>query len=785
MSYNGQPILTNDTFATWRQKINLINSETFQIEQRLQVVELGSGAQFYLVGYSNANGTDFAFDSATSTITTGTTDLSGVSVGDKLYISGSSLNDGQYTVTAAGANSITVAETLQDEAAGQSVTAHFGSDTWGYGYNVFGNVAYTGSDNIAIGSNAADELTNGGGNVLIGNGAGSTLGNISAKFVLAHKWDGSNRVQLVSGDFQTSTFEIDANTFNIKSPIVRTVTSIVNTATDGFALGYAASIDGTRAGVFAGTACSALGDYSVTIGGSSIKASSRYDVAAGGQLNETSVYNFGTQNECNGVFAGSHNTIDDLGTVASHRSVIVGGQLNIVHSTGRSISLGGYNNGISESTDSLISGYANQIQNAQNSAIFSGKECTISYRQTTILNGWQNDGDGEYNVILNGAPLNEDSANGRGNRIYGRFSLIGNGQDNRIGRANGTVKNDSENSFNFIANGFSNNIEGYSSSILSGSNNTVSRNGSVNTLYYSSVLSGSYNSIISQYANTSNSSILAGASNVLDSCAHSVVLAGSSNTITNSNQSVVSGQTNTVNQNSHLSFTIGEMNGVNGTHQYTFGKFNSAIGLYKNFLFGESIEVNLPSGGHSLCFGSTIKCVHNSQILLNASSGDLSGYTNKYFSEVDTGGSLAWGENQFRVKATGGISFTTGVDANFAETAGVYLSAGASSWLAASDKNRKESYTEIDHTETVDKVRQLPVEQWNYIGQESVKNIGPYAQDFHKAFDFGDVDKLGISTQQIDGVTLSAVKGLIQLVDDMRMEIDELKQRVAKLEGKK
>ena len=60
--------------------------------------------------------------------------------------------------------------------------------------------------------------------------------------------------------------------------------------------------------------------------------------------------------------------------------------------------------------------------------------------------------------------------------------------------------------------------------------------------------------------------------------------------------------------------------------------------------------------------------------------------------------------------------------------------------------------------------------------------IGPMAQDFHAAFGLGRDDKT-ISTLDTDGVTLSAIKGLIEELRERKERSAEQARRLAELEA--
>ncbi len=79
----------------------------------------------------------------------------------------------------------------------------------------------------------------------------------------------------------------------------------------------------------------------------------------------------------------------------------------------------------------------------------------------------------------------------------------------------------------------------------------------------------------------------------------------------------------------------------------------------------------------------------------------------------------------------------------------------------------------------------LPLATWNYKAQDdSIRHMGPMAQDFHGAFGLGVSDKL-IDTIDPDGVALAAIQGLNAIVEENEMrlaekdaEINELREQV-------
>ncbi len=75
----------------------------------------------------------------------------------------------------------------------------------------------------------------------------------------------------------------------------------------------------------------------------------------------------------------------------------------------------------------------------------------------------------------------------------------------------------------------------------------------------------------------------------------------------------------------------------------------------------------------------------------------------------------------------------------------------------------------------------MPLSTWNYKAQDdSIRHMGPMAQDFHAAFGLGVSDKL-IDTIDPDGVALAAIQGLNALVQENEMRLAEKDAEMADL----
>lgn len=93
----------------------------------------------------------------------------------------------------------------------------------------------------------------------------------------------------------------------------------------------------------------------------------------------------------------------------------------------------------------------------------------------------------------------------------------------------------------------------------------------------------------------------------------------------------------------------------------------------------------------------------------------------------------------------------------------------------------KENFTALNAVDVLQRVAQLPLSTWNYKTQDqSIRHIGPMAQDFYAAFGVGE-DNQHISTIDADGVSLAAIQGLYQLSQEKDQRIAQLENEVAQL----
>jgi hypothetical protein len=140
------------------------------------------------------------------------------------------------------------------------------------------------------------------------------------------------------------------------------------------------------------------------------------------------------------------------------------------------------------------------------------------------------------------------------------------------------------------------------------------------------------------------------------------------------------------------------------------------------------------------------------------------------------------GPNSFVARASGGFTFYTAPGTSNGAT----LAAGSGSWSSVSDRNAKANFSAVDGQAVLARLAALPIATWNYKAQpDSVRHMGPTAQDFREAFGLGE-DERHISAVDAQGVALAAIQALYEEVKralgEKDQQITELRARLAHLE---
>ena len=174
----------------------------------------------------------------------------------------------------------------------------------------------------------------------------------------------------------------------------------------------------------------------------------------------------------------------------------------------------------------------------------------------------------------------------------------------------------------------------------------------------------------------------------------------------------------------------------------------------------------------------------------NVANGDYS-FAAGFNATAINVGSFVWGDGQglttdtgpyqFVAQASGGFTFYTA--SGFPE--GATLPSGSGSWSSLSDRNVKDNFSAVDGTALLAQLAALPIATWNYKAQaDSIRHVGPTAQDFRAAFGLGEDDR-HISTVDSEGVALAAIQALYRLsqqqAQELTRQLNELQNQVARL----
>jgi len=210
------------------------------------------------------------------------------------------------------------------------------------------------------------------------------------------------------------------------------------------------------------------------------------------------------------------------------------------------------------------------------------------------------------------------------------------------------------------------------------------------------------------------------------------------------------------------------------------------------------------SGQEAFAFGLNAVAVSTNDFSVGVGSG-ASGSSSVAFNsgQATHQGSFAIGNVSSNNIFSFSSSFPNGyrLFSNGALTTGVVLTPGSGTWASVSDVNKKTNISNLNYVDVLNKINSLEIKQWSYKsetieGQDKfidgyndkgekikVKNealltkdiyhIGVMAQDFYKAFSLGTSEEL-ITTLDLAGVSMAAIKGLIQKIEQLEEKIKVL-----------
>jgi hypothetical protein len=251
--------------------------------------------------------------------------------------------------------------------------------------------------------------------------------------------------------------------------------------------------------------------------------------------------------------------------------------------------------------------------------------------------------------------------------------------------------------------------------------------------------------------------------------------AGGTETISNGIASFAMGSGLDVTGNYAAALGLGST--VSGTAGFSAGVQNTCSANYCMAMGYTAAASGL--GSVAVGYNVTADASHAMALGHRASSGGRSGSFT--WADASTTTVLANSAvNSFQIRAAGGVRLYT----NATTTAGVSLSAGGSSWIVVSDRNRKHDFAELDGEDVLARIRAVPVSSWRYIAEEGgVRHIGPMAQDWHAAFGLS-ADPTTINMSDLDGVNLAAARALERRTTELRTQLADRDARIRTLEAR-
>lgn len=261
--------------------------------------------------------------------------------------------------------------------------------------------------------------------------------------------------------------------------------------------------------------------------------------------------------------------------------------------------------------------------------------------------------------------------------------------------------------------------------------------------------------------------------------------AGGINTTARGNFSFAFGNSNVVSGAS--GFSIGESNNCTGAHCIAMGFTNYALGegsVAIGYLVGACDDYSVVLGYRA-----------TSQTTQGTTGGATAPPCSSTTIPAGRRGVFVWGDqstlnnvaaqnnNEFRIRATGGIRLRTSTEANslpgFDGNNGCDLLPNSGVFSCGSSRFIKENFLNVKGEDVLSKLRALPVMQWNYINEEKGEHhIGPFAEDFQAAFKLSKSDK-SIGVQDLAGVALVGVKALDERTNGLQAENNMLRQQLA------
>jgi hypothetical protein len=519
----------------------------------------------------------------------------------------------------------------------------------------------------------------------------------------------------------------------------------------------------------AGENNAAIGEGSTVGGGFENAANAIYATVGGGAFdtagNAGSTVGGGSTNSAAGIYT----TVSggQFNAASESYATVSGGRDNTAR--GYATAIGGGTGNDATQEHSTVAGGDQNTASASFSSVGGGEDNTASGDYSTVAGGLGNEASGLGATVSGGGILWDAFPN----RASGIAATIGGGAGNTANRNLATIAGGQQNSAagdgSAVGGGAWNQATGDSSTIGGGVHNTAS--GDLSTIaggftnqsiaYASTVSGGDHNQ-----ANGSGSFVGGGRSNGADGN-YSVVTGGGGN-LTNAN---------------HAGGDYSIVGG--GARNSASGVYSVVGGGYENLASGVEAIVpggtwNAARGRLSLAMANNAKANHDGSVVIAANS-----------SADDADSIRSGGDEQMVLRADGGLYITNQFEQAPYDTTklittrgGAFLSGSGWDWTNASGRDKKENFQPVDGRELLEKIARIPIERWNYKGQDiNVRHIGPIADDFNSLFGVGADDE-SISTIDPAGVALAAIQELhkrTQRIDELERELTELRNLVQEI----
>jgi len=240
----------------------------------------------------------------------------------------------------------------------------------------------------------------------------------------------------------------------------------------------------------------------------------------------------------------------------------------------------------------------------------------------------------------------------------------------------------------------------------------------------------------------------------------------------------VSGQENNI-ESDYSTIAGGQDNsagsGLTGTHAFVGGgQHNVATGGFSAIPGGKD---NIASGVYAFAAGCQAQAIHTGSVVIAANRNNNS--PTNWVQSSQGGQMVLLAENGLYITNEFGQA-ESHPDWLINTSTGAHLSSGGS-WVNASDRAGKENMTPADSQGFLEKLAAIPITVWNYKADTAkTKHIGPMAQDFYAAFQVGQ-DDTHISTIDADGIALTCIQGLYELLQAKDTQLKSLQQQNAQL----